>query len=259
MLRGWALTDLSCATCSVTPLMREPPAIAEREGRPPIQFCALCDGKPDNAPLLTPTLPAPPAQPLATPTETAFNMPTISSPFGPIPAVPSSPIISTDTSRADTAASSISALLLQGYALLGDNCPNPSCRGIPLMGYPKKKDGTKDGRRMCVSCGGAWVDEADIGDLKVVPPQQSSTSSAQAPPDSPRDRARRELYEAGERLMAERAAAAPPADLGRVAGRASNVSLNSADVDMDEPSAIATPAVGGTANGPSVSIYPQAL
>jgi hypothetical protein len=68
------------------------------------------------------------------------------------------------------------------------------------VGYPKKKDGSKDGRRMCVSCGGRWVDGNDLSGMKLVPPAGSgsgSRSEAMLGGESPRSKARREMYGLG--------------------------------------------------------------
>ncbi|WVN90173.1 uncharacterized protein L203_105409 [Cryptococcus depauperatus CBS 7841] len=184
MLKGWTLTDLHCADCKTTPLMREPHAIAERENRERVQFCALCDGRPEARSIAT-----------VPPTVTATNQTASVSMLGKIQpeSIEKPENIGTDP------AGSISALLLKGYSLLADNCPNATCRGIPLVGYPKRPDGTKDGRWMCVSCGGRWVDEKNIpSNWKVPDIASTSTSTARlefaAAGESPRSKRRRELY-----------------------------------------------------------------
>jgi hypothetical protein len=168
MLKGWTLTDLHCDTCHTTPLMREPAGSASAANRPRIQFCASCDGSPAGRSV-------PPTQPIPVQAQSQGES--------------SKP--TADPSQ------SISTLLLQGYCLLGDNCPNTSCRGIPLVGYPKKKDGSKDGRKMCVSCGGRWVDGNDLGGMTL----HSGPSSGKEASggmfgggESPRSKARREMY-----------------------------------------------------------------
>lgn len=177
MLKGWTLTDLHCDTCRVTPLMREPPVSAERLGRPRIQFCALCDGSPGAS--------ASSAAPAAASTT-------------PAPKLDAGPGPSTNL---DDAATAISALLLQGYSLLATNCPNTNCRGIPLVGYPRKKDGIKDSRRMCVGCQARWVEEGDLGGMKLVQRDEVSIEKRQVENEgreSPRTRRRREMYGIGE-------------------------------------------------------------
>ncbi|WWD18923.1 hypothetical protein CI109_103379 [Kwoniella shandongensis] len=187
MLKGWTLTDLHCSDCRSTPLMREPAAIAQREGRERIQFCALCDGRPEGRVLAPTTAPtsAPPAQRSIPSTSTS-----LASTSTPAPAQTSNGLSQQDRAQSDDAVSSISTLLLKGYALLGENCPNPTCRGIPLVGYPRRPDGSKDGRKMCVACDGRWVAESSIesGGMKVVAPDAGVGA------ESPRSKRRRELY-----------------------------------------------------------------
>lgn len=204
MLKGWTLTDLHCDVCNTTPLMREPSALAANEGRVPIQFCALCDGGP-----------TPSRGQSSRPISSAPTVEATSSSVRSTGERPGSGSRSTGGSSADEAASSISQLLLQGYSLLGSNCPLDSCRGIPLVGYPRKKDGSRDGRRMCVGCGGRWVDEGDLKGMTLVqeqsPPGPQSTSleaqrggaakRQEEVAESPRSRKRRELYEEGERMV----------------------------------------------------------
>ena len=168
MLKGWTLTDLHCEDCHTTPLMREPAASASAANRDRIQFCASCDGSPAGR-------------------------------SNPAPAQPQVQAQQASSSKVEDPSQSISTLLLQGYSLLGDNCPNSSCRGIPLVGYPKKKDGSKDGRKMCVSCGGRWVDGNDLSGMTLVPPSSTSGVSGGmfGGGESPRSKARREMYGLG--------------------------------------------------------------
>ncbi|ORY35383.1 hypothetical protein BCR39DRAFT_591902 [Naematelia encephala] len=186
MLKGWTLTDLHCDTCRVTPLMREPAAVAQREGRTSIQFCALCDGSPAGQS----------TTPLSPPSSS--NQPSASVPAKHDPE-PSSSYAATS----EDPASQISSLLLKGYSLLGTNCPNSTCRGIPLVGFPRKADKTRDGRRMCVSCHGRWVEEGNMGGLKIIAPPRTkieetrddrSLLEASEESRSPREKRRRELY-----------------------------------------------------------------
>jgi hypothetical protein len=144
-----------------------------------IQFCALCDGNPGVA-----AAAAGPGPSRSNRSAQASS----SAASASASAIASLPSNTTDTNNTTTSAGgaakdpaeSISELLLGGYALLADNCPNPSCRGMPLVGYPRKTDGSRDGRRMCVSCGSRWVDERDMGSMKVVGPAAALTESAPA-------------------------------------------------------------------------------
>ncbi|RXK34995.1 hypothetical protein M231_07749 [Tremella mesenterica] len=146
MLKGWTLTDLHCEECRVTPLMREPEVIAIRQGRDRIQFCALCDGPAGD----DQTRESPQAAPLTarSPIPTPSTKPAESPP----PSSRQTPLL--DKADHDLAAERISHLLLQGYSLLSATCPHASCRGIPLVGYPKREGGAS--RRLCVGCDTRW-------------------------------------------------------------------------------------------------------
>lgn len=76
------------------------------------------------------------------------------------------------------------------------------------MGYPKKKDGSKDGRKMCVSCHAAWIDEGDLGSMKVVEKRSQREDTIEGEEEvggeSPRSRKRRELYATGQEIVDSR-------------------------------------------------------
>lgn len=251
MLQGWTLTDLQCDECGVTPLMREPSAAAQRAGRAPIQFCALCDGGPDAPNRARANEPASSAY--ATASTTPEPTPTPSTPAraqqasSSAPATSPPPLAHAAARRADpeAAADAIAALLLKGYSLLSAACPDPACAGVPLVGFPRRKDGTKDPRRECVSCGKRWINERDLAEsgLKIQQERAASSSSAAAStsasaststltpamtqatitsasvssvpatrpaedePESPRTRARNDLYAQGNVILQERRAA----------------------------------------------------
>jgi hypothetical protein len=168
--------------------MREPTASAEKEGRRErIQFCALCDGGPfpraeaqaqsQAAGLAVSSTAGQVGTSSASSNDTAppsfassaqDQVPSSSSrqsQYDVAARTSNDQKSTTTTTAAPDPAESISSLLLRGYSLLGSNCPNSICRGIPLVGYPRKKDGSKDTRRMCVSCGGRWVDQGDLGGM----------------------------------------------------------------------------------------------
>ncbi|KAG5644061.1 hypothetical protein DXG03_009151 [Asterophora parasitica] len=44
--------------------------------------------------------------------------------------------------------------------MLGDECPNARCYGVPLV-RPPKAGGEKDPRKECVICGGVYITEVD--------------------------------------------------------------------------------------------------
>ncbi|GMK59105.1 hypothetical protein CspeluHIS016_0701200 [Cutaneotrichosporon spelunceum] len=207
MLKGWTLTELACNQCHSTPLMRQPAAEAQYEGHAPIQFCALCDGAPNGTSASSPgglsLYESATSQDLSPPSPPNRTGPTFFvSDTSPTPPPASHAAIA--IGDPDAAADAISDLLLKGYALLADTCPEPTCRGIPLIGFPRRRDGTKDPRRECVSCGQRWVDQKDVAasGLRIV---ASEPSESVDEAESPRSRARRELYDQGNAIMQERA------------------------------------------------------
>lgn len=233
MLKGWTLTDQTCSRCHTTPLMRQPPAEAQREGHAPIQFCAACDGGPGvsafspGAATQLESAPSSELSPPSTPSRTRAS-------FSVSETSPTSPPAShaaTTVGDPDAAADAISDLLLKGYALLSSTCPEPTCRGIPLVGFPRRRDGGKDPRRECVSCGQRWVDEKDLAasGLRMAtsvssaatspvatptparsgaPLRPATPSESDDEPESPRTRARRELYDQGNTIIQARVDAA---------------------------------------------------
>ncbi|BEI89909.1 uncharacterized protein CcaverHIS019_0212710 [Cutaneotrichosporon cavernicola] len=231
MLKGWTLTDLVCRQCQTTPLMRQPAAEAQREGRAPIQFCASCDGGPSGASASSPggasqyeSAASQELSPPSTPTRTRD----IFSLSGASPTPPPASHAASAVGDPDAAADAISDLLLKGYALLSSTCPESTCRGIPLVGFPRRRDGSNDPRRECVSCGQRWVDEKDLAasGLRVSASVSSAATSLVATPtparagpplrpatpsetgdeaESPQTRARRELYDQGNAIMQARA------------------------------------------------------
>lgn len=74
--------------------------------------------------------------------------------------------------QSDAASREIGTMLLQGWALLGDDCPNTNCLGIPLMRPPAA---SKDLRKFCVVCRQYYGD--DNRPSAQQPAQQPSTSS----------------------------------------------------------------------------------
>ncbi|TYJ52772.1 hypothetical protein B9479_006623 [Cryptococcus floricola] len=209
MLKGWTLTDLHCSSCKTTPLMREPAAIASRENRERVQFCAGCDGRPEGRVRVPPVASVPEAsvpaggldayETRAVASESTDRQETVAVPqqSRSRPAEASQQSQSLAEPKADPAAS-LSQLLLQGYSLLADTCPNTSCRGIPLAGYPKRKDGSKDGRKVCVSCGMGWVEEKSVDEGWLLTGEKKGAREDDGGAESPRSKKRRELYGLGD-------------------------------------------------------------
>ncbi|KAF8076302.1 hypothetical protein FPV67DRAFT_409706 [Lyophyllum atratum] len=203
MLKGWVLTDQSCTSlgCSV-PLMRSP------SGRTPVVlFCANCDDTP-GAPRPMPTVNT--SDSAASSVTSESNVSRSSTPPTELSSALSSPVFAppaeTEESRrrrqqSDIASAEIGKRLLKGWAMLGDECPNTRCYGVPLV-RPPMAGGEKSPRKDCVICGGAYVTEADwAGRERLVPaisnalpPQTASAPSvstapekSQAPYEAPND------------------------------------------------------------------------
>ncbi|KAK0486905.1 hypothetical protein EDD18DRAFT_652728 [Armillaria luteobubalina] len=177
MLKGWVLTDRICQNtgCNV-PLMRSP------NGQTPVvHYCASCDEKPRSTRIVFNTFmyryltfPAPANLPpvsttsSSSSTSSASQITRISTPPTEISSGLSSPIFvlppETEESRrrreqSDMASAELGKRLLQGWAMLGDECPNVQCFGVPLVRPPKTA--THDFNKECVVCGSVYITETD--------------------------------------------------------------------------------------------------
>ncbi|KAF9058092.1 hypothetical protein BJ165DRAFT_1521406 [Panaeolus papilionaceus] len=193
MLKGWVLTDKRCPTAGCTvPLLRSP------AGRTPVtSFCAKCaEGHSPGAS----TAPASvdPVESTKASSEELSSIPSRSStPPTEVSDIPGSPVYmpppETELSRrrreqSDRASSEIGKKMLQGWAMLGEECPNEDCYGVPLV-RPPKAGGEKDPRKECVICGRVYITEVDwagrellrlLDDAPKPPPKP--TPSTQRPP-----------------------------------------------------------------------------
>ncbi|KJA29979.1 hypothetical protein HYPSUDRAFT_32023 [Hypholoma sublateritium FD-334 SS-4] len=172
MLKGWVLTDQPCPTpgCTV-PILRSP------RGRTPLTtFCVKCNST-ENPALNMPETAASSTSagsihsPLSTP-PTDFSIAPGSPTFIPLE--------ETEQSRhrraqSDQASSEIGKRLLKGWAMLGDECPNDTCYGVPLV-RPPKSGAEKDPRKECVICGHVYVTETDWAGRENLVPFKSQTS-----------------------------------------------------------------------------------
>ncbi len=108
------------------------------------------------------------------------------------------------TSQSDRASSLIGNLLLRGYSLLAENCTNSTCRGIPLVGHPRKRGETHSEKTECVICGSVY----DVGGELVSRPTEAANGSghvnspATAGDATSNEARRRALYEEGQRINA---------------------------------------------------------
>ncbi|KAG1779806.1 hypothetical protein EV702DRAFT_965449 [Suillus placidus] len=173
MIKGWVLTDTTCPSpvCCGVPLMRSP-----NNGSPVIHFCVNCNGSQQCKEPSNPTsMQSNPSstdssstyesnsRPSTPPTElsSALSSPT----FAP-------PIDTEETIRrrqqSDRASAEIGKRLLKGWAMLGDECPNIRCYGVPLVRPPKGGD-ERDPRKECVICGTVYVTDVSEGWQRLVP------------------------------------------------------------------------------------------
>ncbi|KAF5388299.1 hypothetical protein D9615_000340 [Tricholomella constricta] len=193
LLKGWVLTDRSCKTprCGV-PLMRSP------NGRTPIVlFCVNCD----DTPGVTRPNPTINTSDSASSVASEFHVSRSSTPPTEVSSALSSPVFAppadTEETRrrreqSDTASAEIGKRLLKGWAMLGDECPNPRCYGVPLV-RPTKAGGGKNPRKECVVCGGVYVTEVDwAGRERLIPagsdilqPNNNSTATISTPVQDP--------------------------------------------------------------------------
>ncbi|KAF9482476.1 hypothetical protein BDN70DRAFT_829175 [Pholiota conissans] len=175
MLKGWVLTDQSCSTpgCTV-PLLRSP------RGKTPITtLCVKCDAKNAQAIHLPQEGSQLPAAPSNTSTE-SIHSPS-STPPTEFSAIPDSPVFvpleESEQSRrrreqSDQASSEIGSRLLKGWAMLGDECLNETCYGVPLV-RPPKSGPEKDPRKECVICGNVYITETDWAGRESLVPFES--------------------------------------------------------------------------------------
>jgi len=159
MLKGWVLTDQSCPTPGcVVPLMRSP------KGRTPVTtFCASCSTENSQAQPQS----IEPTSPSNLSSESYISR--SSTPPTEISEAQSSPIFAPPPETAETrrrreqsdrASSEIGKKLLKGWAMLGEECLNETCYGIPLV-RPPKSGNDKDPRKQCVICDNIYTTVTD--------------------------------------------------------------------------------------------------
>ncbi|KAK0468303.1 uncharacterized protein EV420DRAFT_1635554 [Desarmillaria tabescens] len=158
MLKGWVLTDRTCQNsgCNV-PLMRSP------NGQTPVvHYCASCDEKPGT------NLPPVSTTSSSSSMSSASQITHISTPPTEVSSGLSSPtfVLPPETEegrrrreQSDMASVELGKRLLQGWAMLGDECPNAQCFGVPLVRPPKAA--ARDSNKECVVCGSVYVTETD--------------------------------------------------------------------------------------------------
>ncbi|KAJ3720447.1 hypothetical protein C8R42DRAFT_608584 [Lentinula raphanica] len=178
MLKGWVLTDTPCPRCKNIPLMRSP-----KNQVPIMHFCANCDGNAQKVDVVRTSSSSSLTNASSTTRTTVSRS---STPATEISDVPSSPtfVIPAETpesrrrrEQSDRASAEIGNRLLKGWALLGEECINETCFGIPLVRAPKSGN-EKNPNRECVICGRVYVGEGDLVEAEVSQPQPSAQISS---------------------------------------------------------------------------------
>jgi len=194
MLKGWVLTDCPCPSpsCGGVPLLRSP------EGQQPgVHYCANCDGPPktqwsegiESQSSSTVSSTSHGSRPSTPPTD--FSS-TLSSPTFAPPV--ETEVMVRRRQQSDQASTEIGKRLLKGWAMLGEECPNTRCFGVPLVSPPKTGI-DKDPRKECVICGTVYITEDSEGWQRLVPvsagvsaPEHGLTWGPQQPGPSGRSR-----------------------------------------------------------------------
>jgi len=123
---------------------------------PVVHFCVSCDGDPSQAPAQSSAQRRPSQISNVTTLSTNLSASRTSTPPTDLPSdlesPPLHPIIDTDAilrrrQQSDRASTEIGNRLLNGWAMLADECPNPECYGVPLV-RPPKPGGGKDARKV---------------------------------------------------------------------------------------------------------------
>ncbi|KAE9410388.1 hypothetical protein BT96DRAFT_847225 [Gymnopus androsaceus JB14] len=186
MLKQWVLTEKPCHRCKTVPLLRSP------KGQTPIiHFCANCDGDPQKVSQISDSTSISSASSASSQNHTisrASTPPTeissrSSSPTFLIPA--ETPESRRRREQSDRASSEIGRRLLKGWALLGDECLNEECFGVPLV-RPPKSGGEKDPRKECVICGRIYVNEDELAEGEL-PVSSAEVAATLNPPAIPRE------------------------------------------------------------------------
>lgn len=110
----------------------------------------------------------------------------ISTPLTDVSPPPSPPFVlpppSEETLRrraqSDRASQEIGNLMLRGYTMLADECPNPTCYGIPLVRAPGDKETTP---KECVVCGSRYMPNGEVQIPGQPKPNNSNTNGPKIP------------------------------------------------------------------------------
>ncbi|KAG2013742.1 hypothetical protein CC2G_010621 [Coprinopsis cinerea AmutBmut pab1-1] len=189
MLKGWVLTDKSCSVCA-TPLMRSPRAAATE-----VWFCAKCDGGPPGSALNAKSKSAAQPSSFTSGTSTTTSSRQSSTDESDTPSTPPTEMSNlseefilppeTEESRrrreqSDRASAELGRRLLQGWAMLGEECPNSTCYGVPLMRPPNQGEEMSPNKE-CVICCNVYITETGPGGERLIllnPPKNETASSS---------------------------------------------------------------------------------
>ncbi|KAH8830829.1 hypothetical protein DL96DRAFT_1594475 [Flagelloscypha sp. PMI_526] len=183
MLEGWALTSKTCSTpgCNL-PLLRSPRGV-----EPQVHECVNCPQNKQAGPSArSPSLTVSTASSVSHISRASTPPTEISSTPGSPTFVPPPPSEESIRRReqSDRASAEIARRMLQGYAMLGEECINEACVGIPLVRPPS--NGTdKDPRKECVVCGAVYTLEATGGGPPQLVPFNSPAPANKSSRDQP--------------------------------------------------------------------------
>lgn len=170
LLKGWTLTDSACpnAGCGA-PRLRKPNST--------LLVCPACDsdqlsGSPATA---STRQDVDGAQSSSTSGATLSSRSRASTPATEASRPQSPDLRFVDTpemiarrEQSDRASAEIGRRLLQGWAMLGEECPNSTCYGVPLMRPPPTSSSAgKNPRMECVVCERVYIAQKDAAGLAI--------------------------------------------------------------------------------------------
>ncbi|EJD53824.1 hypothetical protein AURDEDRAFT_141792 [Auricularia subglabra TFB-10046 SS5] len=207
LLKGWTLTDSACpnAGCGA-PRLRKPNST--------LLLCPACDTDQlsGSTAIASTSQDADAAQSSSTSGATLSSRSRASTPatdasraHSPDLRFVETPEMIARREQSDRASAEIGRRLLQGWAMLGDECPNPTCYGVPLMRPPPTSSSSgKNPRMECVVCERVYIAPKDAAGLAIpaapeelpksedaghspapVPPQPPQQEAAAAPDTAP--------------------------------------------------------------------------
>lgn len=161
------MTDRACDICA-TPLMRTP-----RNQEPVKVICVACGEQSEE----TSTKSNRSSISRESDSQSVAGISTPATDVSGEFTVPEFPIPTEESlhrrAQSDQASAMIGQRLLQGWAMLADECPRPTCYGVPLVRPPRSTNGELSDKRVCVICGTNNV-ERSVQGFAVVPDNATS-------------------------------------------------------------------------------------